>query len=363
MIPFKNPSGNPSTLCDGGTRDTRPDVHYQSFIQPFIQQYGGGATTCTNGQTRPCYSGPPSTRGVGACKEGTETCQNGAWGSCVGAVLPAPSDQCGDQVDNNCNGQVDENCPSCTEGKQRACYTGPANTRGIGACRDGIQSCQGGQWTTCSNEVLPGAQETCFDQVDNNCNGQVDEGCPDCKEGATQECYTGPAFTLGVGTCQGGTQTCQAGKWGDCIGQVLPADKEQCQDNTDNNCNGQVDEGCVKAECREGETQSCYSGAPGTLNVGLCRAGIQFCSNGKWSSCTGGVAPTPEACDGFDNNCDGKVDEICQKPQSQDPLLESRLRPSGFGCGGAGSLSLVWWLMGFLLSWGWRRQRYRSLSL
>lgn len=35
-----------------------------------------------DGETRPCYSGGSGSVGVGECKEGTQTCANGAWGSC-----------------------------------------------------------------------------------------------------------------------------------------------------------------------------------------------------------------------------------------------------------------------------------------
>ncbi len=39
-----------------------------------------------------------------------------------------------------------------------------------------------------------------------------------------------------------------------------------------------------------------------------CGAGMQACVGGAWSACTG-RSPSPEACNGVDDDCDGSVDE------------------------------------------------------
>ena len=64
----------------------------------------GGAAACTPEQTQDCYGGPEQTRGVGACKAGTQTCQvDGEWGPCEGEVLPGTED-CSQPEDEDCNG-------------------------------------------------------------------------------------------------------------------------------------------------------------------------------------------------------------------------------------------------------------------
>ncbi len=60
--------------------------------------------------TGTCYSGPPGTRGVGACEAGTRTCLQGQWAACEGAVLPA-EERC-DGGDEDCDGETDEGVPS-----------------------------------------------------------------------------------------------------------------------------------------------------------------------------------------------------------------------------------------------------------
>ncbi|TNE44839.1 MAG: hypothetical protein EP343_29750 [Deltaproteobacteria bacterium] len=65
----------------------------------------------------------------------------------------------------------------CSSGDQRPCYEGDSATRGVGACRLGEQTCQvDGTWGVCKNQGTP-RPETCDDTVDNNCDGQVNEGC------------------------------------------------------------------------------------------------------------------------------------------------------------------------------------------
>ncbi|MBK03564.1 MAG: hypothetical protein CL920_17625 [Deltaproteobacteria bacterium] len=81
---------------------------------------------------------------------------------------------------------VDESGP-CKAGSRRLCYTGPPETRNVGACRSGKQTCKSdGTWTTCLGELKP-KDEVCNGK-DDNCDGTVDEtnecdACSACKSG------------------------------------------------------------------------------------------------------------------------------------------------------------------------------------
>ena len=74
--------------------------------------------------------------------------------------------------------------------------------------------------------------------VDDNCNGQVDEGCA-CTNGATRSCGSS------VGACKLGTQTCTGGAWAGCAGSTGPV-TEICGNQLDDDCNGTLDDGCPK---------------------------------------------------------------------------------------------------------------------
>ena len=137
--------------------------------------------------------------------------------------------------------------PVCEPGERLPCYSGPAGTEGVGACRAGFRECHADAegFGPCTDEVLP-AVELCSpdgeEQADEDCDGETNEeggeGCA-CAPGQEEPCYDGPAPTADVGQCVRGARTCELGAWGECTGQVLPLEDE-CTNLLDEDCDGRA---------------------------------------------------------------------------------------------------------------------------
>lgn len=79
---------------------------------------------------------------------------------------------------------------TCTNGDTQWCRPNNAPCIPIepgampkGVCKEGLRTCRDGRWGSCEGYVLASA-EVCIDVVDNDCDGTVNEDCPDlCNNG------------------------------------------------------------------------------------------------------------------------------------------------------------------------------------
>ncbi len=290
-----------------------------------------------------CYEGPSGTEGIGTCRAGTSQCQDGDFGPCIGQTLPEAetednADTVCDGLDNDCDGAVDQNCP-CDNGESKSCYTGPPDTRGIGVCQTGIQTCVQNGWSDCTGDRTPGT-ETCGNPgQDDDCDGIADNIA-----NLGDDCENQSQF----GICRAGTYQCLEEELR-CESLISPGTRTETCNGLDDDCDGHSDEDiadltCGQGICRhsesaclDGQTQTCdpLQGAQseicngldddcdgvldgsegltrqcGITDAGECTFGTETCTDaGAWVGCDA-VVPQAEICNGLDDNCSGEVDDI-----------------------------------------------------
>ena len=233
---------------------------------------------CTSGASQGCGSE------VGACQPGTQTCRDGLFESCSGAV--GPSAETCDGIDNDCDGKTDE-------ALTQACGSS------VGSCRQGLQACEAGNWGACSGGTAPATESCDAAHTDEDCDGSANEGCT-CSDGQTRNCGSN------VGACRFGSEACVNGQWnGQCTGGQGPNTETCDAGNLDEDCDGSANEGCA---CTNGTSESCGS------DVGTCQPGSRACSGGVWGACAGGQGPVKELCDAAlqDEDCDGAANNGCE---------------------------------------------------
>ncbi len=246
--------------------------------------------------------------------------------ACSPDAVNGNAEVCGDGVDNDNDGIIDE-----------------------GEDKDGdtYRDCDIGDLLDCDDDnadVHPGASEAC-DEIDNDCNGAVDDLDVDQDGHISDEC-NGPdcddsdpdVFPGNPESCDGDDNNCDGAiddgfdadddGWTSCNGDckdsdpLINPDAEELCDGIDNNCNCSLDTNDDNVRC-----------GPGDVNVdeafdgdedGFVDSSNPFCSDiygeggigEEWGDCDdseGEILPGAHELvgDAIDNDCDGCTDE-CQ---------------------------------------------------
>ena len=177
---------------------------------------------------------------------------------------------------------------------------------GIGNDADGDGYPDGEDCNDNDANVHPGASEVC-DNVDNNCDDQVDEG--------VTSTYYRDADGDGFGDDDNSTDACSvpagyvpAGNdCDDANDDVYPGNLESC-DYADNDCDGDIDEGVSKTYYADSDVDG--YGDPDNATESCSQPPAYVTDDTDCDDTTNQAFPgNLEICDEIDNDCDGDVDE------------------------------------------------------
>ena len=283
-----------SEVCDGFDNDCDEEIDegvvQQFFIDTDLDTYGNES----GAMVEACFA-PDGYAAMGRdCDDSNPD------------INPGRPELCDDSnVDENCDGMANPDSLCMCDGDISELCPLP------GVCSAGTRRCVNGNWGACS--IAP-TGELC-NMLDDDCDGAVDERlavtcyvdddddgfpsgdptpfmhCPQPGRGAVGGC---PVLFTDVQPF-GADIDCN-----DAEASVNPAATEICDAAmVDENCDDIANPN-PPCECSGNGTENCPM-------PGICGSGERTCVDGSWTACT--VQPSPEVCDGVDNDCNGMVDD------------------------------------------------------
>ncbi len=309
-------------LCVNGAWATCADAQYQSFSPLYeagAEVHCDGKDNDCNGQTDEDFAltlqdgttvtGAGKACGVGVCANGTTACDTSTLGIRCPSEANATTEVC-DTKDNDCDAKTDKTDPTleltaCE--KQQGVCSGSKHL---------ATQCGAGSWTPCTtaeyttnNGEYEATTEVSCDNLDNDCDGQIDDDFTwlDPNDGKTKK----KGDACGTGACAGSVVVCNAAGTGLVCSEA--SGSEVCGDGIDNDCDGATDEeGATNCVTYYKDADRDTFGKTADFKCLCAKDTTGFYDTSKSGDCDDTKAAVnpdaPETCNGLDDDCDGKTD-------------------------------------------------------
>jgi hypothetical protein len=239
------------------------------------------------------------------CKKGAYMCNDLLNGVVCVEVGKNVAEVC-NGIDDTCEGTADEGCD--VDG-DKYCTKTMAVLKGATCNKSTIpsdsSSVAGDDCKDTDAAINPGASEVC-DSVDQNCNGEADEGFSvgiACKSDEGLAPSHGVCQTSGFWQCGGSGVICSGVKDDSKkVTELCNALDDDCDGLTDEGCDDDADLYCdaTMTVTKDAKCSKSVLPASGTAAGDDCKDLVKAINPG-----------TAEVCDNIDNNCGGSTDEGC----------------------------------------------------
>lgn len=293
-----------TTDIDCETRVAPHDIGFDDFSTVMFTYYADSDNDTygdSNDSTQTVSPTPPA----GYVVNNTDCDDNNS------SVHPGAAELC-NGIDDDCNGQIDDNIVFST-------YYADADGDGFGDPAVDSSACappvgyvsNNSDCNDANNAIYPGATEVC-NGIDDNCDGQIDEG--------VLSTFYADTDGDGFGDAAVTTQACSApigyvSNNTDCDDNnntIYPGATEICGNSIDDDCDGQVDEGCGNNTWYADADADTYGDINNFIvdNNPTPPAGYVADST-DCNDANAAINPgATEICgNGIDDNCNGQIDE------------------------------------------------------